>query len=669
MGELFVFAGTTEGRDFIREFLKRAKKETWQIHVFTATEYGGELAQASAEAGTLEIHTGRLDEAGIFQALSRHKPEYAVDCTHPHAREVTQNLESACARAGCKYLRFRRGGVEKLPAGVKQVDSLQEAADFLLNRDGNILLTTGTKALAPFAAPELRDRVFVRVLPLEESVRICKVLGFPVKNILGMQGPFSEEMNRVLLREIQARWLVTKDSGTEGGLEEKLSAADREGVGLLLIRRPAEPEALGLEEILRIIFQDPGEIRRAENSGRKIVYLIGVGCGGEACLTSEAIQAIRQSRSIIGSPRLLADLEKMLAGKPRYALTGGTELAESMARLEEPVGVLVSGDSGFYSGAKRLIPLLQGPGRDVRILPGVSSLSYFAAKLGLSWDDAKVVSLHGRTGNIIGSAAYHPKTFFLTGETRASDICDALQEAGLGNLTLHIGERLSYPDERITTGTAETLGGRDFDNLSVVMVENPGPRLRALGNYSLRDSAFTRGPIPMTKEEVRAVSLAKLNLEPASVAWDIGAGTGSVACEMALRAWDGWVYAIEQNPDAVTLIEENRKNLGIFNLTGITGIAPPALQALPRPDRVFIGGSSGKLDSILEAVLAKNPQVRVVINGITLETLSAGLALLKKYAFEDTDMVQISVARAESAGNMHLMKALNPVFILSASHR
>jgi precorrin-6Y C5,15-methyltransferase (decarboxylating) len=662
MNNLFVFAGTTEGRDFTSAFLEGVKKtgsqEAWRVHVFTATEYGGELLQDSPEM--LEIHTGRLDADGIFQALVRHKPAYTVDCTHPHAREISLNLQAACARADCRYLRLRRGAV-KLPPGlhVREADTLEEAADFLRTQEGTILLATGSKELSPFALPELRERVFVRVLPLEESIRVCKTLGFQTKNTIAMQGPFSEAMNRALLQDTRASWLVTKDSGTEGGLAEKLSAAAQEGVAVIMIRRPDEPEALSLEEMLSILLPDSWE--------RKIVYLIGAGGGSKSGMTGDALRAIKDSRCIIGSPRLLAGAEPLITGKPRYALTAAAEIIACIAQQDEPsIGILFSGDSGFYSGAKRLIPLLRERGWRFAVIPGVSSLSYFAAKLGLSWEDAKIVSLHGRTANILSSVIYHPKTFFLTGgETSASALCKILNDAGLGDLTLHIGERLSYPDERLTAGTAASLEGQRFDSLSVVMVENPSPRPADLGNYSLPDSAFTRGAVPMTKEEIRAVSLSKLRMKPDSIAWDIGAGTGSVACEMALKAKEGWVYAVEQNPDALDLIEENRKKLGIFNLTAVPGTAPDALEALPAPDRVFIGGSSGKLEPILSAVLAKNPLARVVINGITLETANAGASLLKKYALKDADIVQIAVARAEPAGNAHLMKALNPVFIIS----
>ncbi|MDR0569347.1 MAG: precorrin-6A reductase [Spirochaetaceae bacterium] len=660
---LFIFAGTTEGRDFTAEFLERLKRKggegkNWRVHIFTATEYGGELLRDVPE--TLEIHTGRLDFEGILRVLARHTPEYTVDCTHPHALEISLNLRTACAQSNRRYLRLSRSAV-KPPAGlpISEFANLEEAADFLRTQDGNILLATGSKELRPFALPELRDRVFARVLPLEESIRACKTLGFKTKNTIAMQGPFSAAMNRAILKEISASWLVTKDSGTEGGLAEKLSAAEQEGVGVIMIRRPAEPDALSAEEIFTVILPESG-------ASKKLVYLIGAGCGGSAGMTSEALRAIKDCRRIVGSPRLLADAESLITGKPRRALTGSAEIIACIGENDDsPVGILFSGDIGFYSGAKRLIPLLKEQSFQCAIIPGVSSLSYFSAKLGVSWDDAKIVSLHGRTANILSAVLYRSKTFFLTGgETGASYICKVLNGAGLGGLTLHVGEKLSYPDERITTGTAAVLSDQKFDSLAVVMVENPSPR-SGLGNYSLPDAEFTRGAVPMTKEEIRAVSLSKLRIEENSTAWDIGAGTGSVACEMALRARNGWVYAVEQNSSALFLIEENRKKLGIFNLTAVSGTAPDALTALPPPDRVFIGGSSGKLEPILEAVLAKNPRARVVINGITLETANAGASLLKKYAFQNADIVQISAAKAEPAGNAHLLKALNPVFIIS----
>ncbi|MDR0589185.1 MAG: precorrin-6Y C5,15-methyltransferase (decarboxylating) subunit CbiT [Spirochaetaceae bacterium] len=406
--------------------------------------------------------------------------------------------------------------------------------------------------------------------------------------------------------------------------------------------------------------------------GEKKIYLVGVGPGAETLLTGEARAAIAASPGLIGAERLLSAVDNISGGKNRYALTG----AEEIIRLIEasPHGeftVLFSGDCGFYSGAGKLIPLIKKRGWSFRVLNGISSLVYFTGLLGLPWEDVQVVSLHGREGNIIGPVLYHGKTFFLTGGettaggTTAARLCEVLTRGGLGKLTVHVGEKLSYPDERLRSGPAEHLAALRFDPLSVALVENPGPLPLSRGNYTLGDDEFIRAAVPMTREEVRAVSLAKLRLENDSVAYDIGAGTGSVSCEMALRARYGRVYAVEHNPDALTLVEQNREKLGLWNITVVPGTAPEALEGLPPADRVFIGGSSGRLEPILAGVLEKNPRCRVVINAITLETLSAATALMKKHALPNTDVVEITLSKAAERGGYHLMRALDPVYIIS----
>jgi precorrin-3B C17-methyltransferase len=264
---LFVFAGTTEGRLFIEKF-KTAAKAPFEMHVFTATGYGESLLREtvknlpllSGSGGEIRFHSGRLDSDGIYREMLRYKPFCAVDCTHPHALEISGNIRTACGRAGCGYFRIgRKTGMTRDDA-VEYADSMEEAAALLQRREGRILLATGSGGIDPFAEEGLRDRVFPRILPMEESIRKCRTLGFPVKNILCMQGPFSESFNRALLRETGASWLVTKDSGDEGGFLDKLNAAKGEGAGVIVLRRPAadprEEESAAIEEVLSCLFQD-----------------------------------------------------------------------------------------------------------------------------------------------------------------------------------------------------------------------------------------------------------------------------------------------------------------------------------------------------------------------------------------------------------------------------
>lgn len=264
---LFVFAGTTEGRLFIEKFAAAAKASgaPFEMHVFTATMYGESLLKEtlkdpSGRGAEIRFHSGRLDSDGMCREMLRYKPSCAVDCTHPYAQEVTGNIREACGRAGCGYFRIGRKTGAARDDAVEYAGSMEEAAALLRCREGGILLATGSRGLDPFGVEGLRDRVFLRILPLEESIRKCRTLGFPAKNILCMQGPFSENFNRALLRETGASWLVTRDSGDEGGFLDKLNAAKKEGAGVVLLRRPAdeapEEKSAAIEEAVSSLLKD-----------------------------------------------------------------------------------------------------------------------------------------------------------------------------------------------------------------------------------------------------------------------------------------------------------------------------------------------------------------------------------------------------------------------------
>lgn len=392
-------------------------------------------------------------------------------------------------------------------------------------------------------------------------------------------------------------------------------------------------------------------------------YVIGVGMGNPALLTREAWDTIRGCKILIGAQRLLDAFPEVAARK--IAAASPAKMAEAvLACGEGEAAVLVSGDVGFYSAARKLKDLLDGA--KVVFLPGISSLQYFCAKLCTAWDDARVVSLHGRDCDLCGIVASSPKVFALTGgENGPGALCARLQEAGLGAVWVEIGERLSYPDERITRGSAAELAGKAFDPLSVMLIGNPAARPRPAA-HGLPDGAFLRGGTPMTKEEVRAVSIVKLRLRRGMTVWDVGAGTGSVSVEIARVLEDGVVYAVEREADALALIERNRARFGLWNLRPAAGCAPEALEGLPAPDAVFIGGSSGKLMEIVGAALEKNLAARIVINAVTLETVTVALGCFERLSLRNPDAVQLSVSRVREVGSHHIMQAQNPVWILSA---
>lgn len=256
---------------------------------------------------------------------------------------------------------------------------------------------------------------------------------------------------------------------------------------------------------------------------------------------------------------------------------------------------------------------------------------------------------------------------FLTGgaETPAS-LCGRLTSAGLGDAHVLVGEELGRAEEKILFGTAQEFAQKQFASLSVLLVEHlPQPPRRVPG---FPDEAFHRGEVPMTKQEVRAAALAKLAVQPGDTLWDVGAGTGSVSVELALAAPRGHVYAVECDPEACGLIRQNRETFHACNLTLVEGRAPAALADLPAPDAVFIGGTKGGMEAVVDTVLARNPNARICISAIALETLSAAVAALTAHGLA-AEVTQIAVSRTRPAGRLHLLMANNPIFLITGERK
>lgn len=396
----------------------------------------------------------------------------------------------------------------------------------------------------------------------------------------------------------------------------------------------------------------------------KKIFLIGIGMGTEHGLTVEAKQFIDKSDLVIGADRMLSlpFLKKKAKLKAYKPVEIGTFLRQH-PEYESPC-ILVSGDVGFYSGAKKIIKELTD--YEVVLIPGISSLLYFCSKLQMPWEDMDLVSLHGRKENLISHIKRKKTTFaILSGAEDLYDLCDKINLYKIKDITLHIGENLSYQNERIIHIRPHELKDFDFGRLLSVVVENPNPDTRTYMEIS--DSEFIRENVPMTKCEVRTVSIGKLRMNQDSVLYDIGAGTGSISIQAAINYPDSRVYAIEKNPMAVALIRENKVRFAADNLTVMEGLAPDCLHELPVPTHVFIGGSTGNMSRIIDCVWDKNPGARIVINAITLETVAEVMDILKQKKIESADIIQMAVSKAKEIGSYHLMMGQNPVTIITIS--
>jgi precorrin-6Y C5,15-methyltransferase (decarboxylating) len=405
------------------------------------------------------------------------------------------------------------------------------------------------------------------------------------------------------------------------------------------------------------------------------LYLIGIGPGNTDYIYPAAQKIIESSEVLIGGRRNL-DLFRHL--QKETVVIGGQLEVISRYILEnigaKRIAVLASGDPGLFSIAGYLQEKLGGI--ELEVLPGISSVQYLCAKLRKSWDDIFIVSLHGRGLNGLAAViAKHGKVAIFTGgNSSPAGIARVLAEMGFKDRIVTVGECLSYPEERIVTGSPAEIGAMEFNSLSVMLVEKrftslPPSPLWNFTTAGIPDELFIRGAVPMTKAEVRAVTLSKLRLKENSVLYDIGAGTGSVAVECGLRMRRGRVFAIEKEPDARALIGENAAKFGVDNLTVVPGEAPYVLSGLPEPDRVFVGGTGGRMEEILDWICQISHSFRIVVNAVAIESAYEALAGFKNRGFQDIDLTCVSVSRGRPAGEKHLLQALNPVYIISAENK
>lgn len=640
--------------------------------VCVATEYGENVLKKHPLA---RVRCGRMNRSEIKEYMERGEILAVVDATHPYAEEITENIKEALRGLTIPYLRLKRETEEESDyEKIRYFESNEECAEALRRTGGNILLTTGSKELSVYCKiKEVKDRLYVRILPGLESLVLCMDQGISGKQILALQGPFTSEMNAAMLRQYRIRYLVTKKSGKAGGYQEKLEAAKKQDIPLFVIGQGRKTEGDSFQDVYRKLEAICG--KRILQADRLKILLAGAGMGSRGCLTGEVSEAIESADILLGAERMIAAYQPRLEKRPFYT---ADQIIPYLKEVQEsallPDGgkavILFSGDSGFYSGCLDLYRALReeaesgGLKADVRILPGISSVSYFAACIGESYQDAGLYSMHGkRIPNLAGKIRRGQKTFLLmSGVKDVNELGKLLSDAKLEQCEIFTGFQLSYPEQKIRKLTPKECLELTEEGLYCCFVRNPGAEKNRL-THGKPDAAFIRDRVPMTKEEIREVSICKLRLHKNAVVYDIGSGTGSVAMEAAGLSDDIRVYAIERRKEAVSLILRNKEHLALDNIEVVEAEAPEGLSGLPVPTHAFIGGSGGRLKEILSVLYRKNPAMRVVINAVSMETVGEIREILSLYPVEKEEIVQMQVNRAKPAGNYHLMQAENPVWI------
>ena len=706
--KLLIFGGTSEAHTLSDNLTERGIPHTLSV----ATGYGEQVLKGKSPLR--KVLTGRMDEEAIIDLIIREDYDFLIDATHPYAAEITKNIAAAVkkvkglsGRGNLRAVRLVRGGGESIRERLNAYEKayiyedICQAAEALKGTSGNILLTTGSKELksfiSVFGTDDLR-RLYVRVIPGVESIRACEEAGIETSHIIAMQGPFSRDLNEAMIHEYDIRHLVTKDSGTAGGTENKTEAAIACGISIHMISRPADNtdmELAGYEEVLQMVTdaaEGNGSAREsATETAASHIDLIGMGMGNRDCITGEAIRIIGEADVIIGSERLTDICKKEYNSRAEYLISyKASEIAgfieERLKRQDireqgTAVALVFSGDSGFFSGCRRVYEALQrkvegGLKAEIRIHPGISSVSYLSARIGRSYAGAYITTIHGRGEDSIIKAAAHVRIcsdvyVLMGGAGDVTALAGLLNDAGLGGCMITVAADLSFPDEKIITDSAERYaagtvleGLKSEKNLYICHIYNPAPLERAVA-AGLRPDEFIRGKVPMTKEEVRTVTIDKLRLKPESRVLDIGCGTGSMTVEIVGLIPDGMVFAYDDNDEAVSLTKANVFKHKLPNVIVTKGTAPEVFregESFPNGiSNVFIGGNKGRLRDILDLIKHKSTGtgVRVVLNVIRDKTAEALRSWIADNEVSDYDVVKIGVSRGDE------MTAENEVFIYS----
>jgi precorrin-6Y C5,15-methyltransferase (decarboxylating) len=410
------------------------------------------------------------------------------------------------------------------------------------------------------------------------------------------------------------------------------------------------------------------------------IHVVGIGLDGVAGLVEEVRQLIETATLLVGSDRHLSyfpnhPAQRLVLGDFTQAVA---EIRQQLAGDAGCIVVLVSGDPLFFGLGRLLAAEL--PPQKLTFHPHLSSIQLAFNSIKVPWQDARLISAHGRSMDELIQALQQgaEKIAVLTDRTNSpSAIARLLLSLGLpSKYKFWVCENLGGAAERVQSYPLAEIVDRTFAPLNVVVLLcHSKPEQLELANLpqlSLPDNlflSFSDRPGLMTKREVRLLVLGELGLKPEQIIWDIGAGTGSVSIEIARLFPTSKVYAIEKTAAGSSLISQNCHRFGVENVIPIHGTAPEILLDLPNPDRIFIGGSGGNLTQILGACSRLAPSGVLVLALATLEHLNTALSWLKENSSWNYQLLQVQLSRSVPIGQLTRFAPLNPVTIVSATHQ
>jgi precorrin-6Y C5,15-methyltransferase (decarboxylating) len=400
----------------------------------------------------------------------------------------------------------------------------------------------------------------------------------------------------------------------------------------------------------------------------KPVTIIGIGMTFKD-LTARHLEMINQADILVGGKRLLNLFEESRAQKKIIDrdIDGIVNFVKQEMKTKRVV-VLASGDPMYFGIGRRLIDTIGA--RHTTVYPNISSVAAAFALIKEPWDDARVISLHGRKNYnrlLRALEEEHKIAVFTDPKNNPAWLASHLLENQFSNYKMCVLENLGDSSEKFDWYTLSEAAGLKFaDPNMVILKRSPGGVKEKMPLLiGAPDSWYDHHKGLITKSEIRAITLSKLRLASEHILWDLGAGSGSVSVEASLIVKKGKIFAVEKNSERIEHIKKNKKRFDIGNLTVIQAALPEGLEKLPRPDRIFIGGGGRQLKSIITAAAPYlKPEGMMVVNTVLIPNFEAARATLEKLDF-NTEIIQVQINRSRQMPWAERLEAVNPVWIIS----
>ena len=395
------------------------------------------------------------------------------------------------------------------------------------------------------------------------------------------------------------------------------------------------------------------------------IYLVGAGMAGWEGFSSKALEIIGKSEVLIGHQRHL-DIFPDFTGQ-KTELGDLSELLDFLQKTDKRVAILASGDPTFFGISRFLLRNL--PKERIEIFTNVTSMQYAFSRIKEPWDDAIFVSVHGRGMHAaVDKIVAAEKACILTDKVNTpAAIARELIERGAEGYEAWLCEDLGLPTEKFTRSDLRGLLELKPSDLNIlILIRTYEPNLIQYPLIGIDDDEFQTTKKLITKQEVRAVTLSKLQLQDDLILWDIGAGSCSVSIEASNLMPNGRIFAVERNPQCVSFINENLKKFCTRNVKLLEAYAPEGLEDLPDPDRVFIGGAGGQLEEIIDAVDKRlKADGMIVLNAVTLDTLTKAVEFLEDHGYT-VEATCVNIAKTRRLTEYKMFEAQNPVYIITA---